>query len=147
MESGTTSPLSVSIDFQTSHLFFPHIINWTIGLLFVLVLVFRVVPFLKKVKRGESALPFIGESMDGFRFVGTLVLLVAYFYLMSVVGDYFPYTGYGFLFTSIGFLFLMSLLYMHTRTKRKIIVAGINALLAPALAWVVFAKLFYITLP
>lgn len=147
MEASSNSPLSVSIDFETSHLFFPHIIHWVLAVLFVLVLLFRVAPFLAAVKRGEKALPILGESRDNFRFFGTLVLIVAYFYLMSVVGNFFPYTGYGFLITSVVFLLLMSLMYMHTRTRRKVVTAAINAVVAPTLAWVIFAKVFYITLP
>ncbi|GEK72747.1 MULTISPECIES: tripartite tricarboxylate transporter TctB family protein [Halomonas] len=147
MESGLSSLLSVSIDFETSHLFFPHIIHWVMGILFALVLVLNVVPFLAAVRRGDRTLPILGESMDKFRFFGTLALISAYFYLMAVVGNVFPYTGYGFLFVSMPFLFLMSLMYMHTRTRRKVLTAGINALVAPTLAWFILAKLFQITLP
>lgn len=147
MESGLTSLLNVSIDFETSHLFFPHIINWLMGGLFALILVFKVVPFLAAVRRGEETLPILGESMDKFRFFGSIALIAAYFYLMAVVGNLFPYTGYGFLFVSIAFVFLMSLMYMHTKTKRKVITAAINAVVAPGLAWFILAKLFQITLP
>ncbi|WP_277810126.1 tripartite tricarboxylate transporter TctB family protein [Chromohalobacter canadensis] len=147
MESGLTSLLSVSIDFETSHLFFPHIINWLMGGLFALILVFKVVPFLAAVRRGEETLPILGESMDKFRFFGSIALIAAYFYLMAVVGNLFPYTGYGFLFVSMAFVFLMSMMYMHTKTKRKVITAVINALVAPGLAWFILAKLFQITLP
>ncbi|WP_108445910.1 tripartite tricarboxylate transporter TctB family protein [Halomonas denitrificans] len=147
MESGLTSLLSVSIDFETSHLFFPRIIHWLMGGLFALVLALNVVPFLAAVRRGERTLPILGESMDKFRFFGTLALIAAYFYLMDVVGNLFPYTGYGFLFVSVVFVFLMSLMYMHTRTKRKVVTAAINAIVAPSLAWFILAKLFQITLP
>ncbi len=139
--------LSVSIDFETSHLFFPRIIHWLMGGLFALVLVFRVLPFFAAVSRGERTLPILGESMDKFRFFGSLALIAVYFYLMAVVGNFFPYTGYGFLFVSIAFVFLMSLMYMHTRTKRKVVTAAINAIVAPSLAWFILAKLFQITLP
>lgn len=147
MESGPNSPFSVSIDFETSHLFFPSIIHWLLAILFVSVLVFKVVPFMAAVRRGEKALPILGESRDNFRFFGTLVLIAAYFYLMSVVGELFPYTGYGFLFVSVPFLLLMSLMYMHTWTRRKVITAVINAVVAPTLVWLILAKVFYITLP
>ncbi|WP_280540312.1 tripartite tricarboxylate transporter TctB family protein [Chromohalobacter sp. 11-W] len=147
MESGLTSLFSVSIDFETSHLFFPHIINWLMGGLFALILVFKVVPFLAAVRRGEETLPILGESMDKFRFFGSIALIAAYFYLMAVVGNLFPYTGYGFLFVSMAFVFLMSMMYMHTKTKRKVITAVINAIVAPSLAWFILAKLFQITLP
>ncbi|WP_136252998.1 tripartite tricarboxylate transporter TctB family protein [Onishia niordana] len=147
MEPGLTSLLSVSIDFETSHLFFPRIIHWLMGGLFALILVLRILPFLASVRRGERTLPILGESFDKFRFFGSLALMAVYFYLMAVVGDLFPYTGYGFLFVSMVFIFLMSLMYMHTRTKRKVMTAAINAIVAPSLAWFILAKLFQITLP
>ncbi|MDR5860535.1 tripartite tricarboxylate transporter [Halomonas eurihalina] len=147
MESGLTSLLSVSIDFETSHLFFPRIIHWIMAVLFVIILATKTIPFLAAVKRGERTLPILGESMDGFRFFGTLALIVAYFYLMAVVGNLFPYTGYGFLFVSMVFVLLMSLMYMHEWTKKGVIIVVINAIVAPSLVWFILAKLFKITLP
>ncbi|MFC3282988.1 tripartite tricarboxylate transporter TctB family protein [Litchfieldella rifensis] len=147
MESGLSSLLSVSIDFETSHLFFPRIVHWLLACLFLLVLVFKIMPFLAAVRRGERTLPIIGETMDGLRFFGTLALIVAYFYLMAAVGNLFPYTGYGFLFVSMAFVFLMSLLFMHERARKNLVIAVINAIVAPSLAWFVLAKLFNITLP
>ncbi|UYG00732.1 MULTISPECIES: tripartite tricarboxylate transporter TctB family protein [unclassified Halomonas] len=142
-----SDPLSVSIDFETSHLFFPHIVHWVLAGLFALILVTKVVPFLAAVKRGERTLPIIGESRDSARFFGTLALICAYFYLMAVVGDLFPYTGYGFLFVSMAFVLVMSLMYLHEWTKKALIIVVINAIVAPTLAWFVLAKLFTITLP
>lgn len=147
MESGLSRLLSVSIDFETSHLYFPTIIHWIMAGLFAVILVTKVAPFLVAVKRGERTLPIVRESMDGFRFFGTLALIVAYFYLMTVVGDMFPYTGYGFLFVSMAFVFLMSLMYLHEWTKKAITIVVVNAVVAPSLAWFVLAKLFTITLP
>lgn len=144
MESGL---FSVSIDFETSHLFFPTIIHWILGGLFVLILLTKVAPFMAAVKRGERSLPIVGEPRDNLRFFGTFALIVAYFYFMAVVGDLFPYTGYGFLFVSMAFVLLMSLLYLHEWTKKALIIVVINAVFAPSLAWFVLAKLFTITLP
>lgn len=139
--------LSVSIDFETSHLFFPHIVHWVLGVLFAVILVTKVAPFMAAVKRGERTLPIVGESRDSARFFGTLVLISAYFYLMAVVGDLFPYTGYGFLFVSMAFVLVMSLMYLHEWTKKALIIVVINAIVAPTLVWFVLAKLFTITLP
>ncbi|CAM3471637.1 tripartite tricarboxylate transporter [Halomonas lysinitropha] len=147
MESGLSSLLSVSIDFETSHLVFPTIIHWILAVLFAIILVTKVIPFLAAVKRGERTLPIVGESMDGFRFFGTLALIIAYFYLMAVVGNMFPYTGYGFLFVSMPFVFLMALMYLHEWTKKAVVIVLINAIIAPSLVWFVLAKLFRITLP
>ncbi|EHJ93400.1 hypothetical protein KUC_0347 [Vreelandella boliviensis LC1] len=66
---------------------------------------------------------------------------------MAVVGDIFPYTGYGFLMVSMAFVLLMSLLYLHDWTKKAITIVVVNAIVAPSLAWFVLAKLFTITLP
>lgn len=147
MESSLSDLLSISIDFGTSHLFFPRIIHWIMAVLFAIILVTKLVPFMAAVKRGERTLPIVGEPMDGLRFFGTLALLVVYFYLMAVVGDMFPYTGYGFLFVSIPFVFLMSLMYLHEWTKKAVVIVLINAIIAPSLAWFILAKLFNITLP
>lgn len=147
MESGLSSLLSVSIDFETSHLFFPRIIHWIMAGLFALILVTKVAPFMVAVKRGERTMPIVGEARDNFRFFGTLVLIVAYFYFMAVVGDMFPYTGYGFLMVSMAFVLLMSLLYLHDWSKKALTIVVVNAIVAPSLAWFVLAKLFNITLP
>lgn len=147
MESSLSNLLSISIDFGTSHLFFPTIIHWIMAVLFAIILATKLVPFMAAVKRGERALPIVGEPMDGLRFFGTLALLVVYFYLMAVVGDMFPYTGYGFLFVSIPFVFLMSMMYLHEWTKKAVVIVLINAIIAPGLAWFILAKLFNITLP
>ncbi len=147
MESGLSQLLSVSVDFETSHLLFPTIIHWVMAGLFLMILVTKVTPFLAAVRRGEKTLPIVGESMDIPRFVGTLVLIVAYFYLMSVVGNLFPYTGYGFLIVSMAFVPLMSFLYMHEWTRKSVIIVLVNAIVAPSLVWFVLAKLFQITLP
>lgn len=147
MESGLSSLLSVSIDFETSHLFFPRIVHWIMAGLFALILVMKVAPFMAAVKRGERTMPIIGEARDNFRFFGTLVLITAYFYFMAVVGNMFPYTGYGFLMVSMAFLLLMSLLYLHDWSKKAITILVVNAIVAPSLAWFVLAKLFTITLP
>ncbi|OZT76061.1 hypothetical protein [Vreelandella boliviensis] len=147
MESGLLSLLSISIDFETSHLFFPRIIHWIMAGLLALILVTKVAPFMVAVKRGERTIPIVGEARDNFRFFGTLVLIVAYFYFMAVVGDIFPYTGYGFLMVSMAFVLLMSLLYLHDWTKKAITIVVVNAIVAPSLAWFVLAKLFTITLP
>ncbi|SDM86184.1 Tripartite tricarboxylate transporter TctB family protein [Franzmannia pantelleriensis] len=147
MESGLSSFLSISIDFETSHLFFPRIVSWVMAGLFGLVVVTKLLPFLAAVRSGEKDLPIIGESRDNFRFFGSLALIIAYFYLMDVVGDMFPFTGYGFLYVSMIFVFLMSLLYMHEKTKKGVMIVSAISIIAPACVWFIMAKVFYITLP
>jgi hypothetical protein len=147
MEEGLFSFLSVSIDFERSHLYFPRIVHWVLAILFALILIFRVRPFLADVRAGRKRLPFVHEDIDKLRLFGTIFLIIVYFYLMDVVGRMFPYTGYGFLFMSVIFVFLLSLLYLSERTRRNYVIITINALVAPLVAWFVFARMFNITLP
>jgi hypothetical protein len=63
------------------------------------------------------------------------------------VGRIFPNTGLGFLFVSIPFIFVLSLLYAHRVDRRKLVAISLNALIAPGVAWYVLAKLFNISLP
>ena len=142
-----SSLLKVHIDFKTSHSLFPTIVIWV--LLFLLVLIFLVhgIPYLRDLRSGKRRLTLSLAHLDKLRFFGTLVLTVAYFLLMDYVGRFFPNTGLGFLFVSIPFIFVLSLLYAHRVDRRKLVAISLNALIAPGVAWYVLAKLFNISLP
>ena len=142
-----SSLLKVHIDFKTSHTLFPTIVVWV--LLFLLVLIFLVhgIPYLRDLRSGKRRLTLGLAHLDKLRFFGTLVLTVAYFLLMDYVGRFFPNTGLGFLFVSIPFIFVLSLLYAHRVDRRKLVAISLNALIAPGVAWYVLAKLFNISLP
>lgn len=142
-----TEFFTVTINFEQSHLFFPGIIHWVLLLLFLLIVVFVGKPYLQAVKSGTRSLPFSEGHFDKFRFFGTLLLTVLYFILMEFVGAFFPNTGLGFLIMSIPYMFLLSLIYLHHRDKRHLIMISINSLVAPVTAWYVLARLFGITLP
>lgn len=147
MESQFLSLFEVSIAFENSHLFFPRIVSWVLlGLLAIILLskAKRVAPALGRARR---AIMYEEGGFDRKRFFGTILLIVAYFYLMAVVGNLFPNTGYGFLFVSMPFIFLLSLLYVERKTARNMLVIAVNAIIAPALAWYVLSQLFRITLP
>lgn len=147
MENGLSSLFTVTINFKESHTFFPTIVIWV--LLFLLLLIFLVhgVPYLRDLRSGKRKLTFTTAHMDKLRLIGTLVLTVAYFLLMDYVGRFFPNMGFGFLFVSIPFIFLLSLLYVHGCDRRKLLIIGLNALIAPGVAWYVLAQLFNISLP
>lgn len=144
---GDSELFTVTIVFEQSHLFFPRIIHWVLLLLFLLILVFVGRPYLQAVKSGSRSLPFTEGQFDQFRFFGTLVLTVVYFVLMESVGEYFPNTGLGFLIVSIPYMFLLSLIYLHHRDRRHLVIISINSLVAPVVAWYVLARVFGITLP
>lgn len=66
---------------------------------------------------------------------------------MEYVGAFFPNTRLGFLLASIPYMFALSWLFLHHRDRKHFLFTGINAVVAPVVAWYVLAKLFNITLP
>lgn len=147
VESQSLSFLEVTIPFEESHLFFPRIITVILLVLLAAILVSRRNRMLPCLRHAGQVLASSGSGFDRMRFFGTLILTAAYFYLMSVVGDLFPNTGYGFMIVSIPYIFLLSVLYVDNRSRRNLVIIGLNAVIAPALAWYIFAQLFRITLP
>lgn len=141
------SIFAVSIDFSTSHMFFPKLMFWFLLFLLLLIFVFYGIPKIKRILRGEEKIRFSVQQMDKLRFFGTLVLTVIYFLLMQYVGQFFPNTGMGFLLVSMPFIFLLSLLYSHGLSRSKFVVIAINAIAAPGIAWYLLAKIFNISLP
>ena len=138
---------TVTIDFQQSHLFFPDIVHWMLLIIALLILVFEAPAYLREVRAGRKTLPFSNCRFDAGRVFGTLLLTLAYFLAMPWVGGFFPNTGLGFLLVSIPYMAALSLLYLHQRDRPHLVRMGLNAVIAPAIAWFVLAKLFAITLP
>ena len=147
MDSEQSSIFQVSVDFATSHMFFPKLVIYFLLFLLALIFIIYGIPKLKKISSGDEKFSFSTEHIDKFKLFGTLILTVAYFMLMDYVGQFWPNTGLGFLFVSIPFIFLLSLLYSHELTKHKLILIILNAAIAPSIAWYVLAQLFNISLP
>lgn len=147
MESGLLSLFDVTIEFDQSHLFFPRIVTWTLLIMLGIIVIKEHKSIVPSLRKAGSAVFSRGGDFDRFRFFGTLVLMIAYIYLMDVVGSIFPNTGYGFLFVSVPFIFLLSLLLVDKKSRRNILIITANAVLAPVLAWYVLSQLFNITLP
>lgn len=147
MSQSLSSLLEVSIDFDRSHLFFPTLISVLIGVMLVWIVVVNRHTLVAKLKGEQGGFAFWEPDADKFRLFATLVLVVAYFYLMDVVGQLFPNTGFGFLLTSIPFMFLLSIVYVHGITRRVLVVITLNSLIAPCAAWYLLGQLFGITLP
>lgn len=138
--------LTVTMNFETSHLYFPKII---IGILILLALAIAVVHLPKKLKeiKGGDQAGFFVKNYDKVKLYGSIVLIAVYFKAMEVVGALFPNTGYGFLFSSIVFIFVASTLFLGKPTKREWIILTINSIVTPLFVWYVFGVLFFITLP
>lgn len=143
----SSSLLEVKIDFDQSHIFFPTIVAWTLVFLLILILIFNGIPYLRAYLKGERSVNLSFDHIDKLRLPGTLVLTVIYFLLMDYVGSFFPNMGYGFLFVSIPFIFLISVLYVYDINRKKLVTIALNAIIAPSIAWLLLAKIFNITLP
>lgn len=137
----------VKVNFSQSQLLFPTIISTILVLLLLAILVVYGIPYLRTIRRGERTRLGSLKGLDKLRFFGTIVLTIVYFLSMDYVGNFFPNMGYGFLFMSMPFIFLLSLLCVHGLTRRKLLALTLNALIAPAVAWYVLAQLFNISLP
>ncbi len=147
MSQSLSSLLEVSIDFDQSHLFFPTLVITLTALMAIWLLLANFKRVAARVKSGDARLALLDQNADKLRFFGTLVLVVVYFWSMDVVGQLFPNTGMGFLLTSIPFMFLLSLLYVHGITRRVLLGIGLNSIIAPLAAWYLLGQLFAITLP
>jgi len=147
MPKAFSSLFKVSVDFSRSHLLFPKIV--TVVLLLLLLAIFLVygVAYLRDVRRGKRTMFGSAKPFDKLRFFGTIVLTIAYFLSMDYVGNFFPNMGFGFLFMSMPFIFLLSLLTVHNLDRRKFLALSVNALIAPTAAWFILARLFNISLP
>lgn len=136
---------SVSIDFDQSHLFFPRIVITLVAILAVVILVTNFRPVMRAIRSGRYQ--FFVKNADFFRLLVTLALIPAYFWLMDFIGMVLPNMGLGFLLSSIPFVFLMSMLYCHEKTRRNVIIISANALIAPTFVWVVLYHFFLVSMP
>lgn len=147
MEGRLAAIFNVSIDFQRSHTFFPTIILWILLILGLAIVVVFGIPFIRDVKRGKRMPSFFVENFDKLRLFGTLALMIVYVLTMRHVGEFFPNMGLGFLFASIPFMFLLSLLYAHNINRQKIMLITLNSLIIPGVSWYILGNLFNMSLP
>jgi hypothetical protein len=147
MKGGRFSLFQISIDFNESHLFFPTLILWLLLFLLAAILIVFGMPFLHDLRSGKRQPSFFIENFDKLRLFGTLFWSMIYFIMMDVVGAQFPNMGLGFLFVSMPFMFILSLLYAHDIDRKKLLIISINSILAPGLAWYILGELFNISLP
>lgn len=136
---------TVSIDFDQSHLFFPRIIITLVLVLGLVIVVTQFRPAMRAIRSGRYQ--FFVKNADFFRLIATLILIPVYFWLMDLIGTVLPNMGLGFLLASIPFMFLMSMLYCHEKTRRNVIIITANALIAPTFVWVVLYHLFLVSMP
>ncbi len=148
------------IDYKpsTSHWIFPPIIMGILGLLLVIMAIQRYVKCKKQNKPffAFKNYHFFVEQWDKVRLIGVLLLMVLYFPSMNLIG---------FLPASIIFIFLFNILFCGVqqlksipvafKTKkfwsnhdfRSLLISLIISVVSSTLIWLVFGKLFKITLP
>lgn len=142
--------LSINIDFERSHLFFPRII---IGIIILLLVIIGLKELIIKIRAGNlkksiQEFHFFEENYDKLKLYGSIISVACYFFFMDFIGQFFPNQGLGFLISSMPFMFVMSFLLVgkdNFKIYRTSIL--ISSVITPLFAWVLFAKLFYITLP
>lgn len=141
---------SINIDFATSHLFFPRIMIWIIIFLAVIIGAKELIKKLRdgSLKESLKGFRFFEENYDRLKLFGSIIFVAVYFFLMDFIGRFFPNEGLGFLIASILFMFAMSFLLVGKGNFRKHRISIlISSLVTPLAAWILFAKVFFITLP
>ncbi|WP_102222889.1 tripartite tricarboxylate transporter TctB family protein [Acidimangrovimonas sediminis] len=133
----------VHINFATSQLIFPTIIACVLAVLGIAI----AITHRHRIAGAGAHWRAIAGRMDKMRFFGAIGLTLVYFSTMQPVGNLWPNTGMGFLLTSIPFVFLCGVLFLHDRRPGNMIGLTVAALVAPTLVWWVFADLFFLTLP
>jgi putative tricarboxylic transport membrane protein len=139
--------LRVHVPFETSHLFFPRIIEWLLAALLLAIAVVHGPELLAQWRNGEVRSRLARWHVDGKRLFGCLALTLAYFMAMEPVGRIYPNSGIGFLLCSIVYGLALSRLFVHGIDRRKWVLIASSSVLTPLVVWLVFAHLFRITLP
>lgn len=144
MQSWFSSLNSVSIDFDTSEWYFPHIVITLLLILGAVILMTRFRPVVTAIASRKWT--FFEKKADLFRLLSTFILIPLYFYFMDLISGWIPNMGMGFLLSSIPFVFLLSMTYCHDKNKRNMIIIIINSIVSPLFVWYVLYELFNVSL-
>jgi len=137
----------VNIAFNQSHLLFPTIVEWVMGVLLLAIAVVHGPELLTHWRGGAMKNRLAHWQVDKKRFFGSVALTMVYFAAMEPVGTIYPNSGVGFLLTSIVYGFGLSWLFVRDNNRRKTVLMAVSAVITPLLVWLVFSKVFKITLP
>ena len=128
----------INVVYSTEHWIVPRII---IGVLIVLLLAIIITEGMARVKEGKAFFvkpgKFFIDNPDFIKLFGSLILFVAYIWLLNIIG---------FTVCSIIFVFLFNILYAGT-SKKSIVTSIIIAVVASVLIALAFGVIFQITLP
>lgn len=133
---------TLDIDFSSYHLVFPYAIGTLLVVLLLAMGIKRAVSAVSarsaESDAAKAQFRFFDAGFDWKKLFGTLACTVAYVLLLDPLG---------FLFSSVLFIFVISLVFKPKFTPRALIGPAANAVLTPLVLWLVFGQMFDITLP
>ena len=98
----------------------------------------KLLAALKERKNGGKKYRFFVEGYDKLKLFGTVILMILYVLALDLVG---------FLPASILFVLLFNVLFCGTLEKNSLLVSAVIAVVFPVAVWLIFGKLFNVTLP
>jgi len=120
-------------------MFFPKIIITLLVVLGIIIMVPKVLAAAKAGKAGGGTkYHFFVENYDKLKLFGTVALMVLYVLALDLVG---------FLPASVLFVFLFNVLFCGTLEKKSLLISAVISVVFPVAVWLVFGKLFNVTLP
>lgn len=133
---------TLDIDFSNYHLVFPYAIGTLLAVLLLAMGIKKTVSAVTarsaESDAAKARFRFFDADFDWKKLFGTLACTVAYVLLLDPLG---------FLFSSVLFIFVISLVFKPKFTPRALIGPAANAVLTPLVLWLVFGQMFDITLP
>jgi len=131
--------LRLTVQYSTSHMFFPKIV---IGILIVLGIIILLMNIVSRVKSKKPLLDqdrrFFVKGYDKLKFFGSIALFILYIYCLKPLG---------FLYASILFIFLFNVLFCGTLRKKSLVISAAVSVISSVTVWYLFGIVFRITLP
>lgn len=125
--------------YSTSHMFFPKIIITLLIILGAVIVIPKAAAVLRAAKDGNAIkFHFFVENFDKLKLFGTVILMILYVLALDLVG---------FLPASVLFVFLFNVLFCGTLEKKSLGISALIAVVFPVAVWLIFGKLFNVTLP
>lgn len=129
----------LDVDFSNYHLVFPVAIGVALAALLVIL---GVKSWVKRLVSGanssQASFGFFDQGFDWKKLFGALACMFAYVLLLGPLG---------FLLSSVLFVVAISLVFMPTKSPRVLVGIAASAVCTPLAIWLVFGRLFDITLP
>jgi hypothetical protein len=129
----------LTVQYSTSHLFFPKIV---ISILIFLSVVIGVKHVIIRLRNKQ---PVITGGWRFFAKDADLIMLFGGFFVFALY--VLALKPMGFLLSSMLFIFLFNLLFCRTRKLRSILISVLISILSSLFAWYLFGVLIKITLP